>query len=299
MKDKINFSGGGAKSLILLLCGFLSSFTTSFVVFRHSNFQATHKNLKLQFEMGDEISQATIMTIIQQELGEENKISETSLRKGLSREEAEQNLLAYGGNVLPAPRRRGAWELWLDQFDDRLVQILVVVAAISSLSSFSEVLDSLKSDDGIALQSFVEPLVIISILVINAGVGVWQQLSAIMSLDALKKLQPQLATVLRRDETGQSECIVDFDASMIVPGDIIRIKVGDIVPADACIAGLMSSSVLALDESSLSGESVPVQKAPILEVTENIKIGTSHDHEETISMQKGMLFSGTTVTKGM
>eukprot|EP01082_Thalassiosira_pseudonana_P014987 g13544.t1 g13544 contig8:914181-916401(-) len=146
------------------------------------------------------------------------------------------------------------------------------------------------------LQSFVEPFIIVAILLLNACVGVWQDLSARSSLEALKKMQPRLATVLRYDEdtnNNYSDWITDYDATQLVPGDIIRLRVGEYIPADARLASLTSSTMY-VDESSLTGESVSVGKLP---GDEGLPAG---DDKKTIPIQdqSSMLFSGSLVTRG-
>ncbi len=278
--------------LLLILCTSIT--VDSFVVRTQQSSLLMKRHLTKQG--GDEFyQQSKMITLIENEL--RDKVSEQTLSEGLTRKEVQQKLVAHGENVLPAPNRKSLMELWLEQFNDRLVQILLVVAALSASSFLPEVIDSVKYMGRIDFQLLIEPLIIVAILLINAGVGAWQQLAATRELDALSKLQPKVATVLRENEAGQSQWQVNFDASKIVPGDVIRIKVGDVVPADACIISLMSSSVLTLDESSLSGESFPVPKCTILEVLgENVE---TVDDFDVGCRNGGTIFSGTTVTKGM
>ena len=216
-----------------------------------------------------------------------NIFFDPSSRRGLTKDEVRQKLKQYGENVLdPLPQK--TWiELWIAQFDDRLVQILLVVATISATSSFTEALES--SDESV-LHFFVEPFIILLILMINAAVGVWQQLSAINSLDALKKMQPKLATVLRRDDSGKDNWISQFDSSQLVPGDIIKVKVGDSVPADAYVTDLLSSAMLSIDESTLTGESGSVSK-------EALKYTDDYE-SRPVAEQVSTLFASTMITKG-
>ena len=121
-------------------------------------------------------------------------------------------------------------------------------------------------------------------IVLNATVGVWQSKSAEGSLDALKKMQPSLATVLRDDQW-----IDDIDASQLVPGDIISVRVGDKIPADGRLISLKTSTI-SLDEGSLTGESVTTMKLP---GDDGISAPDS-----PIQDQRGLLFSGSMVTSG-
>jgi P-type Ca2+ transporter type 2C len=204
-------------------------------------------------------------------------------------------LKACGRNELAAPERTSLLKLIAEQFEDRLVQILLVVAVISSVLSIFE-------DD---TSAFIEPVVIVAILVINALVGIWQGRSAEGALDALKKasaricratidsstkphvpspppftwqLQPENACVLR-----DGRWIADLPAAELVPGDFIFVKVGDKVPADARLYALKTTT-FSTDEGSLTGESASVSKS--LDAV---------PYESRIQSKTNMIFSGTMV----
>ena len=242
---------------------------------------------------------------------------QTSPTDGLTEEEAQRRLHHYGRNVLEQPPSKSVWQLILEQFEDRLVQILLAVALLSGIFSFLELQQSGTVSEESLLKSFVEPLVILAILILNAAVGVWQSQSASDSLEALQKMQPTLATVLRRSSnngmdtsspakdgdsrsnsnnnnnnnnngpgTPQAEIM---DASALVPGDILELRVGDKIPADARLLSLKSSS-LKVDEGSLTGESVTVGKLP----RDEGRVSP----DSPVQDQVGMLYSGTMVTSG-
>ena len=164
-----------------------------------------------------------------------------------------------------------------------------------------EVLSSNPELKATIVQSAVEPGIIIAILLLNAMVGVWQDLSARSSLEALEKMQPRLATVLRNvdGDAGTSEWIADFDATQLVPGDIIRLRVGDLIPADARLISLTSSTMY-IEQSSLTGESVSVGKLPGDEGLSEMDFGSRLDELDTVPIQDqtSMLFSGCLVTRG-
>jgi P-type Ca2+ transporter type 2C len=212
---------------------------------------------------------------------------------GLTNVEAERRLQQYGVNSLQKPPTKSLLALIIEQFQDRLVQILLVVAIISAIFSVAEV----ATMAGDALEphamwkSFVEPMVIIAILVLNAAVSVWQSRSASDSLAALEQMQAAMCTVLRRESPEQMESqAVVTAAAALVPGDIIEIRTGDKIPADGRLISL-TSSILTVDEGPLTGESVAVFKLPGNE-------GTVPMNATTISEQRGMLFAGTCVTQG-
>ena len=190
---------------------------------------------------------------------------------GLSGDEARLRYQQYGANALLPPPAKPLWHLVVEQFQDRLVQILLGVAVLSS------VLAAVEKD----AHALTEPLIILCILAINAGVGIWQSKSAEDSLDALKRLQPETACVLR-DGVWQGE----FPAAYIVPGDVLHLRVGDRVPADARLLTLKTTT-FSTDESTLTGESVAAAKT-----TDPVDAAVS------ISGKANMVFAGTMVASG-
>ena len=190
---------------------------------------------------------------------------------GLSDARAAELLKKFGRNELEADAGTPLWALFLAQFDDRLVQILLCVAALSY------VLARLEGE----ANGWVEPAVILGILLLNAVVGTWQESSAQSALDALQKLQPDLARCLR-----DGVWLNELSASQLVPGDVIELRVGDRVPADCRLVSL-STTTLSADEGSLTGESVTVGKElkPV-------------EADARIQDKKNLLFAGTVITNG-
>jgi Ca2+-transporting ATPase len=212
---------------------------------------------------------------------------QSSESSGLSTEQAASRLLQFGRNALTKAPRKSIWTLILEQFEDRLVQILLLVAVLSGVFSYMEHVQHSGGDEESSsfLSAFVEPLVILTILFINAAIGVWQSQSASDSLAALQELQSASATVMR-----ESSWLANVPATDLVPGDVIQVRVGDKVPADARVVALQSST-LQVDQGCLTGESVTVSKLPGDE-------GTCLIQKAPIQDQKGMLYSGTMVTSG-
>lgn len=239
------------------------------------------------------IPKSSESTSLDKFIWDELNIDKRNHRKiGLSADQAKDRLQRFGRNELPEPKPITIYELFKQQFEDRLIQVLLIVATISAISSFVEARD-IVGEEGFQIQYFIEPFIIMLILVINATVGVWQQLSAIRSIDALKKMQPRLATVLRKNkQTGESQWIADFDASELVPGDVVQMNVGEFVPADVCVASL-ESSIFTTDESALTGETYSVSKIPFDQSNH-----AEGDSKRTISEQTSMAFSGTIITAG-
>merc|ERR1711892_727093 len=167
--------------------------------------------------------------------------------RGLSPGQVETNRKKYGPNELPAEEGKTVWELVLEQFDDLLVKILLLAAIISFVLAFFE------DDDSIT--AFVEPFVILLILIANAIVGVWQERNAESAIEALKEYEPETGKVIRSDKDG----VQKIKSVEIVPGDILEISVGDKVPADFRLIKIYSTTIR-IDQSILTGESVSVIK---------------------------------------
>jgi Ca2+-transporting ATPase len=173
-----------------------------------------------------------------------------------------------------------------EQFQDRLVQILLAVAVLSA------VFGVLQHNGGTAaavesesiLKALVEPSVILAILVLNAATGVWQSMSANDSLVALQKMQADVCRVARNDK------LLEIPAAELVPGDVLLVQVGDKIAADARLLSLEQSLSLKVDQGSLTGESVTVGKLPGDDGTVAAN--------SPVQDQKGMLFAGTMVTAG-
>ncbi|EJD53048.1 calcium-transporting ATPase [Auricularia subglabra TFB-10046 SS5] len=193
---------------------------------------------------------------------------------GLTTAHVAKNAELYGKNELPEEEGTPLWELILEQFKDQLVLILLASAVISFvLALFDDTADSATA--------FVEPLVILLILVANAAVGVIQESKAEAAIDALREFSPDEAKVLRNGH------LLKVHASDLVPGDIVAVAVGDKVPADCRLLSISSSS-FRVDQAILTGESMSVAKS----------VDTVPDLKAVNQDQTNMLFSGTTVVNG-
>jgi len=196
--------------------------------------------------------------------------------RGLSKDQVKKNVDKYGLNELPAEEGKTLWQLVLEQFDDLLVKILLLAAVISFVLAFFE-----EDDDSIT--AFVEPFVILLILIANACVGVWQERNAEDAIEALKEYEPEMGKVIRSDKDG----VQKLRAKEIVPGDIVEVSVGDKIPADVRIIEILSTT-LRIDQSILTGESVSVIKhnEPV------------PDPRAVNQDKKNLIFSGTNVAAG-
>lgn len=185
----------------------------------------------------------------------------------------------HGRNELPEDPPTPLWKLIAEQFEDQLVVILLISAVVSLVLAFFE-------EDSDKLTAYVEPMVIMLILVANATVGVLQETSAENSIAALKEYSPDECRVVRN--SGE---IVKVNASELVPGDIVEINVGDKIPADARVLSVQSS-VLRVDQALLTGESVSVTKCPKPAAT------VSRGERLVVQDQLNMVFAGTSVVLG-
>ncbi|CAL1140841.1 unnamed protein product, partial [Cladocopium goreaui] len=207
------------------------------------------------------------------------KFYQVTPEQGLSSTQVEEYRAKYGPNALEEQEKKTMLELIIEQFEDTLVRILLASAMISFLLAF---FDEKSKEEG--LKAYVEPFVILTILILNAIIAIWQDSKAEKALDALKKLAPECAMVLRN---GSWQSI---DAEDVVPGDILEVRVGDKVPADARVMQLKTTTIK-IEQSQLTGESQSVTKevAPLRE---------SEGKTWVIQEKYNLLFSSTTVSNG-
>ena len=175
---------------------------------------------------------------------------QTDLEKGLSTEQAAQHLEKYGENKLAEAKPKTMFERFIEQISDFMIIVLLVAAAISFIADPRE--------------GWVEALLILLIVIINAIFGIIQESRAEKSLDAIKKMSSPTAKVLR----GGIEQIIPIE--QVVVGDIVSIEAGDFVPADIRI---VESHNLKIDESALTGEAVPVEKNTNAIADEEVPLG--------------------------
>ena len=188
--------------------------------------------------------------------------------RGLSSREAEKRLGRDGENLLRGKKKKSLAAEFFEQFKDFTVIVLLIASGVSFATSFLE-----ERGD------FADPIMILIIVILNAAVGAIQQRRAEHSLEALKNMSAPTATVIRDGK----ETIIP--ASKLVRGDIIEVRAGDLVPADA---RLITSHSLFAQESALTGESVPCEKdarAAVKKGSEQAEI-------------KNMIFSSTVITAG-
>ena len=237
----------------------------------------------------DILTQLQTKAIVAESDDTNNTMTVEFTKTGLSDADVKVRLAQYGPNELKAQPKTSMWQLIAEQFQDRLVQILLAVAVLSAVFS---ILQQQGNNGGtVAVEpeslwkALVEPTVILAILFLNAATGVWQSMSADNSLAALQKMQAVLCRVQRNGGV-----LTEIPASELVPGDILMVSVGDKIAADARLISLEQSLSLQVDQGSLTGESVTVGKLPGDQ-------GMAAP-DSPVQDQKGLLFAGTMVTAG-
>ena len=185
-----------------------------------------------------------------------------SVSEGLTDQQAAQRLEQYGPNQLEEGKKKSAFMVFLEQFKDLLVVILIVAAAISMASGNLE-----------------STIVIFAVLIMNAILGTVQYLKAEKSLESLKAMSAPVAKVVRNGRR------TELPGAQVVPGDIVELEAGDLVVADGRLLNCWS---LKVNESSLTGESEAVEKTDQVIEGEKVALGD----------QKNMVFSGSLVTYG-
>jgi P-type Ca2+ transporter type 2C len=196
-------------------------------------------------------------TLTKDKLGEEK----TSLTMGLSEEEAQRRIKLYGPNRIETKRDKTALEILAVQFISPVIYLLIAAAIISFV-----------------LRDIAEGIAIIIVIVINAVIGFYMEWTALTSMQALRQMDIVCAKVIR---SGQ---LTEISSDEITIGDLVVIEAGDLIPADA---ELEHTSQFQVDESMLTGESLPVSKRP----------GEKTDSTE-LAEQHHLVFKGTIAVKG-
>lgn len=192
----------------------------------------------------------------------------TDMYKGLTDKEVIKLRKKYGYNKLDEKKKESIFIKFISQFKDFMIIILLIAALVSAIVSYFE-----------GTKEYTDSIIIVVIVVINALIGVIQESKAEKSLEALKKLSSPTSKVLRNGKT------ITIDSTLLVPGDIIELEAGNFVPADC---RLISSYNLKIEESALTGETVPITKDAKVILPSNVALGDMIN----------MAFSTTIVTNG-
>ena len=190
---------------------------------------------------------------------------ETDQTRGLTGQQARERLETHGPNALEGAKKESLVKRFLGQMKDPMILVLLAAAVLSLISTGGE--------------DWVEAVIILVIVVVNACISISQEDSAEKALEALQKMSAPLAKVIRDGE------MTRLETAQLVPGDIIVLEAGDLVPADARI---LACANLKADESAMTGESVPVNKAAVDSLPEETVLGD----------RKNMVISSTVITNG-
>ena len=188
-----------------------------------------------------------------QNVQEVEQILKTNTRSGLTIDEVKQRQQKYGKNKLEEGKKTNIFIRFLKQFNDFMIIILIIASIISAGISYIE-----HSND------YVDSVIIIGIVILNAIMGVIQESKAEQSIEALQKLTAPQAKVKRN---GQVKIIPSED---LVPGDIVIIEAGSYVPADIRLINTYNFKV---EESALTGETIPVEKNANSVINSNSNLG--------------------------
>ncbi|MEE9458160.1 MAG: cation-translocating P-type ATPase [Candidatus Bathyarchaeia archaeon] len=181
--------------------------------------------------------------------------------EGLTNQEAERRLVEFGPNELQAEKQVSPLQIFIGQFKSILIIILFFATIFSAV-----------------VGEIINAIIILAIVIASAGLGFFQEYRAERALEALKKMLSPAITVVRDGKEKR------LDSSKLVPGDVIILEAGDKIPADARLFKIANLNV---DESSLTGESIPVTKK-----LDSLSVDTY------VADRKNMVYSGTTVTYG-
>ena len=190
---------------------------------------------------------------------------EVSPQAGLSSSEASRRLEKYGSNELKGAEKESLLMRFLDQMKDPMIIVLLIAAVLSFVSS--------------GFTDWVDSVIILLIVIVNAVISISQEDNAEKALEALRQMSAPLAKVVRGGQ------ITRVETNLLVPGDIIVLEAGDLVPADARI---LECANLKADEAAMTGESVPV--------TKNASDGLPED--TALGDRKNMVISSTVITNG-
>ncbi len=181
--------------------------------------------------------------------------------KGLSREEVEKRRDEHGLNQLQKEEQRRWWNILLDQFKSIVILILAAAAAVAFATG--------RLPEGIAVAA---------VTVVNTALGFFTEFKAIRSMEALRQLGRHTTCVIREEETE------DIAAEKLVPGDIVKLSDGELVPADI---RLVETGGVRVNEAALTGESVPVNKS-----------SKAVDEDSALHERTSMLYKGTSISEG-
>ena len=192
----------------------------------------------------------------------------TDIVNGLAEDEVKKRQEKYGKNVLKEKKKESIIVKFVKQFNDFMIIILIIASIISAMTSYMQ-----------GENDYIDSIIIIAIVILNAIMGIIQEERAEKSIESLKKLTPKITKIVRNKKTQE------VNAENLVPGDIIELETGNYVPADCRIIECFN---LKIEESSLTGETEPVEKNNQAILKDKIPLGD----------MKNMGFMGSIVVSG-
>ncbi len=194
---------------------------------------------------------------------------QTDLDNGLSEEEAKKRLEIYGENKLKEKKKKSPIRIFFEQMNDPMIFVLFAAIAVTIGVSIYETINYINSGATgknifLEIGDWPDCIIILAVVIINAIIGTVQEIKAQTSLDALKKLSSPESTVIRGGKRFKVK------SSELVPGDVVVLEEGDTIGADL---RLVESANLKANESSLTGESVPVEKDSSVTFSSKVAIG--------------------------
>lgn len=203
----------------------------------------------------------------------------TNIEEGLSNEEVKKRQEIFGKNELAINKKKNSFLIYLSQFKDLLVIILLCATLLSYIMSIVQGFQVKWKYSTELLISFIEPSIILFVVLTNSLIGAIQEIKSEQAIEGLKKLNPLYSKVKRNGN------LINILSSEITIGDIVFLEAGDIVPADGT---LLNSYNLKVIESSLTGESEPIEKDYKFPKDDNL----------SISERKYALFSSSIISLG-
>ena len=203
----------------------------------------------------------------------------TNMRIGLTKEKVNVRQARYGKNRLKDKQKESIFNKFIKQFSDFMIIILIIASIIAAIVSYIQ-----------GENDYFDSIIIIAIVVFNAIMGLIQEEKAEKSIEALKQMTPRLTKVIREGE------VKHVNVEELVPGDIIILEAGNNVPADCRI---IESNNLKIEESSLTGETEPIEKSDEVMLKNDTSIGdivnmafmattVVHGHGKAIVTETGM-----------
>lgn len=221
------------------------------------------------------------------------EVFDTDFEKGLTSEEAERRYQKYGPNKLEEKKKKSWIAIFFEQMNNPMIFVLFAAIAVTIGVSVYETIKTIEAGEAfnfLKTGDWPDVIIVLAVIIMNSIIGTVQEIKAQTSLDALKDLSSPESTVIRDGKRFK------IKSSLLVPGDIVVLEEGDTIGADL---RLIESANLKANESSLTGESVPVEKDSNITFSEKVAIG---DRRNLVYMSTPVTYGrgmGVVVSTGM